>query len=1054
MNRRLLNRSLVWIGVWIASFWNSATFAGDWPQFRYDAGRTAASPHELPEGLSLRWTRVFPKPRPAFPHELRLNYDASYEPVVFGKTLLVPSMVDDSVTALDTETGAERWRFFAEGPVRFAPAVWNGKIYFVSDDGFLYCLNEDGSLRWKFRGLPQDRGDRKVVGHGRLISLWPARGAPVVADGIVYFAAGLWPDEGVFVHALEAESGKPVWSNTTCGRIPASNLDHGVEAVAGLSPQGYLAIAGDRLIVPCGQQLPAFLDRTTGALTDYTMGWGGRIGLPKGCWFVAAQGNFLSHSGDLYDITRPSEERMPEKKAGAKNFKPRLYPGGWTRLDIERANQRELDSFQQPVLTAEILYENDGGIVARDLTQYSLRERVLQGISAERANDELPDNMGGVFRRLWQVPSKLAVHIKAGRHLYVGGPNAVEAIDTTAVPTPKAVWRAEFEGTPQRMLAADDKLFIVTREGRIFAFAAGPGGSVVTHAPTASEPLPADLWTERAKAILEASGLREGYALVWGIDQGRLIEELARQSSLHVIALSDDPAKIAKIRQRLHATGLLGVRASILTGDPAAYPFPPYLASLIVSERPDLWNPALVNAAFYALRPYGGTVCLDAQALDRRRLQEIVQGEQYAGSEIRERADWLLLVRRGPLPGASDWSHAEANAASTGASDDRFVRAPLSLLWFDADNRWHKYPGQNQVRVAGGRMVLHEKGLLQVLDVYTGRTLWEVELPNAPANRTLARYAWHRQWGPQANLAPSTELVALDDAIYLSNGSELLVWDAATGKQTRRIVLPSDLKAPWTNLRVVHDYCVGSSGRTVVCVQRHSGQLLWRFDAASEPLYLAVGGDRVFCGEVGPSSSKNDDARQRSLFALNLASGELIWRRAGGVRFRYSPQLDLLVTVDGLLRAQDGEPLPKPAEAPTARFVLTGSGLPKTGIPALVAGQRLLTGNDELLAMFELPSVRSLGEPLRWSRRGCTGPRASSHLLTTRCHGNSAWIDLDSGQITPFLGIRPACSVNNNLYPANGLLLMPNLTAGCTCNYMPVSIACVPKHVLERSKPE
>ncbi len=31
--------------------------ANDWPQFRYDAGRTAASPHELPTELQLRWTR-------------------------------------------------------------------------------------------------------------------------------------------------------------------------------------------------------------------------------------------------------------------------------------------------------------------------------------------------------------------------------------------------------------------------------------------------------------------------------------------------------------------------------------------------------------------------------------------------------------------------------------------------------------------------------------------------------------------------------------------------------------------------------------------------------------------------------------------------------------------------------------------------------------------------------------------------------------------------------------------------------------------------------------
>ena len=97
--------------------------SGVWPQFRYDAGRTAASSHELPAELQLRWTRSFRTPRPAFPHEIRLAYDASYEPVVLGGRMFVPSMVTDSVTALDTETGNEFWRFIAEGPVRFAPVA-------------------------------------------------------------------------------------------------------------------------------------------------------------------------------------------------------------------------------------------------------------------------------------------------------------------------------------------------------------------------------------------------------------------------------------------------------------------------------------------------------------------------------------------------------------------------------------------------------------------------------------------------------------------------------------------------------------------------------------------------------------------------------------------------------------------------------------------------------------------------------------------------------------------------------------------------------------------
>ena len=39
------------------------------------------------------------------------------------------------MTALDSDTGEERWTFFADGPVRFAPLAWEGKVYFVSTGG-------------------------------------------------------------------------------------------------------------------------------------------------------------------------------------------------------------------------------------------------------------------------------------------------------------------------------------------------------------------------------------------------------------------------------------------------------------------------------------------------------------------------------------------------------------------------------------------------------------------------------------------------------------------------------------------------------------------------------------------------------------------------------------------------------------------------------------------------------------------------------------------------------------------------------------------------------
>lgn len=144
----------------------------DWPMWRYDAGRTAASPAELPADLRLLWVRQLPEPSAAWSQEqYKLQFDRSYEPVVMGKQIFVPSMVGDKVTAYNTNNGKRNWQYFCDGPVRFAPIAWQGRVYFVSDDGYLYCLNaKKGTLLWKFRLAPSGR---KALGNGRLISAWP-----------------------------------------------------------------------------------------------------------------------------------------------------------------------------------------------------------------------------------------------------------------------------------------------------------------------------------------------------------------------------------------------------------------------------------------------------------------------------------------------------------------------------------------------------------------------------------------------------------------------------------------------------------------------------------------------------------------------------------------------------------------------------------------------------------------------------------------------------------------------------------------------------------------
>ncbi|MBL4886243.1 MAG: PQQ-binding-like beta-propeller repeat protein [Planctomycetaceae bacterium] len=254
--------------------------ADDWPMWRHDAGRVAHSAEKLPTDLQLLWTRQLPVLKPAYRNS-RLQFDAGYEPVVAGKTMFVGSSGNDRLTAYSTETGAELWRYYAEGPIRFAPVVWQEKVYFGSDDGNMYCVDAaQGKLLWKFRAAPSDR---QLIGNERLISVWAVRGGPVISEGKLYFAAGVWSFEGVFIYSLDATTGKRIWLNDHTGYIYGQH-PHNATAFGGITPQGYLVISGDDLIVPCGAALPATFDKNTGRLKDFNLPKDGRV---PGGWFTA-----------------------------------------------------------------------------------------------------------------------------------------------------------------------------------------------------------------------------------------------------------------------------------------------------------------------------------------------------------------------------------------------------------------------------------------------------------------------------------------------------------------------------------------------------------------------------------------------------------------------------------------------------------------------------------------------------------------------------------------------------------------------------------------------
>ena len=407
------------------------TVAGDWPQWRYDAARRSSSPENLPETLHLSWMLDLPTPRPAWPStQTRLQFDQNYEPVVAGGLLFVGSMVADKVMAFDVETGELRWTFFTDGPVRFAPAAWRDRLFVASDDGYLYCLRQsDGELLWRFLGGP---ADRRVIGNQRLIGAWPVRGAPVIYDDVLYFGASIWPFLGVFIHALDCETGRVVWTNSGTGSQYLTQ-QHNSPAFAGVAPQGYFAATDKDLVVSGGRTVPAVFERGTGAYRHYNLA-SRKMGSKGGGGYSCILGdNYYLNSGAMY----------------------RMDDGKWL-LNVDA-----------PVFTeySMIAADGKGGIVGYRPGFTEKEEKGKDGKTVKKI----------AVDQFWSaaIDEKIErIFVKSGTRMYARGEKGkILAVEFPQLDRGLRIsWSSTIPDKALNMLTANGKLFVTTDLGRIYCF--------------------------------------------------------------------------------------------------------------------------------------------------------------------------------------------------------------------------------------------------------------------------------------------------------------------------------------------------------------------------------------------------------------------------------------------------------------------------------------------------------------------------------------------------------------------------------------------------------
>jgi len=1049
---------LVSLVVWTAA----SALAADWPTWRGDAGRSGATAEALPNELHLRWTRKLPPPRPAWPNEPRLHFDASYEPVVLGKTLFLASANDGTLTAYSTETGERLWWFLVNGPVRLAPVAWKDRVCFGSDDGWLYCLDAaTGTLRWKVRGAPDDRPQRYHLGNARLISFWPVRGGPVLADGVIYFGAGVWPTLGVFVVAVEAETGRVLWRNAEGQLIEKVRIDHNELFDTGLSPQGYLAVAGDLLLVPNGRSMPAVLDRKTGKVLRYIQGY------RHGDCRVAAVGKlaFVGRAGAV-DIATGREVGSRWAEAGdaaPKRFDPKKF----TLFEAPI-----FDYIQQPgisawsALTPGVLYgSQQGAFYAYDLSRPAVAEyetKLYGTYDAKPWRWDLPElwkleAAGGTGAPPVSDTGKMPVPppkgkpisdalLKAGNRLYGHAGKALLAIE---IPEgggqPKLAWQHALDGTPTSMAAADGKLFVATKEGGLFCFS---GDKAETKAwPLETVPLP---------KLPEVSVKRsEGYALVLGLNDGRFLYHLVAQPNLRVIGVDADAAKARAFHERLVAAGVYGTRAELFVGEPFAFPFPPYLASLIVSETA-LRDKEAIEKLREVLHPYGGTLYPS-------------QGDTLS----------LAVIRDGPLTGSASWTHECGDAARSFFSKDQLVKAPLGILWYGQEGEnefWtnNDYGIGVKPQVVGGRVFAYSLPMraLFAYDAYTGRHLW------------------------RAKTEAFTRFAAMPDGVYVAANDACTILDPATGAERAKFtfkatddggtgILPvsptggtpvppqkrqplvSDIRVggdviiiayAFEKVRIIEKGLWDSSA--LVALDRKSGATLWtrrakqRFNLNA----LAIGRGAVFAID-SPAAIQTEAMKDPKdvpktmpceILALDARTGAVRWSldvenayRVYGIGgwtaqmahddwLAYCEPLDILIT----------------GKHNRGRAYKAATG--ELAWEAALGAQPLMLRGDTFVHQGGIPFDTATGKPLDKTplfrkASGCNYAVASQHLFLMR-DTTACYVDAQTRTRHYLRNVRSGCS--NSLIAADGIVSVPNYTVGCVCNY-PIRCSFAMAHMPE-----
>ena len=665
----------------------------------------------------------------------------------------------------------------------------------------------------------------------------------------------------------------------------------------------------------------------------------------------------------------------------------------------------------------------------------------------------------GIGKEVRSIPEKYPyAFVGDSQSRFAGGHNEVAAFDAESGAT---IWHATVDGHAHSMAISQSCLLVSTDEGMIYCFGESTGDAVHhVSQSTTGYPWKSDIEREAtakiARKAIDAAGTRQGWSLILNSGDGALAAELAMQSDFKIVCVEDDAESIATSRSRLDAMGLSG-RVVVHEGaSNERFPYTDYLFNLVVDAAAQQGGNRLENAdeAKRVTRPHGGVAILGPTPDE--------------------------VFSRGPLPGVGEWTHQYADPGNTVCSGDTLVKGDMRLQWFGAPGPRGMMDRHHRTAAplwANGRLFVPGDNRVVAADAYNGTPLWSIDVPES------------RRAGVYRDCS---YLAASGDSLYVSAAARCLHIDAQTGKQLKAFAVPNsnDESVEWGYLATVDDLLFGSrqkrgstrrdhsrdqieegtyfDARPLVCsdeffaLERNTGDIFWKYRASSGPIVnstIAVADGRVYFVEsTDDSLSKSKTGRHKAatlfrlpaqLTAIDMRTGSLLWKKPIDLQhiehtiylsavkdrilingsFNKPIAGKSMVHVDvSVFNAEDGSRIWQRTQNNQAKA--NGAHGEQDLHPVIV-------GNSLYCEPFAYDL--QTGKPLadwKWNtrrRRGCGTISASASTFFFR-HSHPTMFDLTGNSYSKITtSTRPGCWIN--MIPAGGLLLIPEGSSGCSCNY-------------------